>query len=339
MTRTQQHQKNQRKIAYSQMVVKLIMQSCDFNVTIEQQYSGLLERMMFFSLTSVPCCVFLYINGIMLFSLKSKTVFCETSRYILLFNLLFADSIQMALSQVLYILAACLIKMSYPVCGILSVVGVLTSDISPLTLVVMSLERYVAVCYPLRHADVITIRNTVLMIFVIWAFSLLSGLIRVSLVDYPELESLQMEEFCSSITLFVGPLSDTYDKANTCFLFVSAGLAIAFSYIGVTVAARSASTDKTSAQKARNTLLLHLVQLGLSLSSTVYKPVLTALSRIVTRIVLIRVQIVLYVWFFILPRCLSALIYGIRDQLIRPVLFYHLCCRLKLSVLPGKGYK
>nr|ABC43470.1 odorant receptor [Takifugu rubripes] len=234
----------------------------------------------------------------------------------------------MALSQVLYILAACLIKMSYPVCGILSVVGVLTSDISPLTLVVMSLERYVAVCYPLRHADVITIRNTVLMIFVIWAFSLLSGLIRVSLVDYPELESLQMEEFCSSITLFVGPLSDTYDKANTCFLFVSAGLAIAFSYIGVTVAARSASTDKTSAQKARNTLLLHLVQLGLSLSSTVYKPVLTALSRIVTRIVLIRVQIVLYVWFFILPRCLSALIYGIRDQLIRPVLFYHLCCRL-----------
>ncbi|XP_003976253.1 odorant receptor 131-2 [Takifugu rubripes] len=309
------------------------------NVTIEQQYSGLLERMMFFSLTSVPCCVFLYINGIMLFSLKSKTVFCETSRYILLFNLLFADSIQMALSQVLYILAACLIKMSYPVCGILSVVGVLTSDISPLTLVVMSLERYVAVCYPLRHADVITIRNTVLMIFVIWAFSLLSGLIRVSLVDYPELESLQMEEFCSSITLFVGPLSDTYDKANTCFLFVSAGLAIAFSYIGVTVAARSASTDKTSAQKARNTLLLHLVQLGLSLSSTVYKPVLTALSRIVTRIVLIRVQIVLYVWFFILPRCLSALIYGIRDQLIRPVLFYHLCCRLKLSVLPGKGYK
>ncbi|TWW74531.1 putative RNA-directed DNA polymerase from transposon X-element [Takifugu flavidus] len=52
------------------------------------------------------------------------------------------------------------------------------------------------------------------------------------------MESLQMEVYCSSITLFVGPLSDTYDKAYTCLLFVSAGLAIAFSYIGVTVAAR-----------------------------------------------------------------------------------------------------
>uniref|UniRef100_A0A674NE39 G-protein coupled receptors family 1 profile domain-containing protein n=1 Tax=Takifugu rubripes TaxID=31033 RepID=A0A674NE39_TAKRU len=302
------------------------IQSFD-NVTVEQQYRVFLERVMFSSLTTVPCCVFLYINGIMLFSLKSKTVFCETSRYILLFNLLFADSIQMALSQLLHILAACF------------VVSVLTSDISPLTLVVMSLERYVAVCYPLRHAAIITIRNTVLIISVIWAFSLLSGLIRVSLVDYPDLKSLQMEVYCSSITLFVGPLSDTYDRAYTCLLFVSAGVAIAFSYIGVTLAARLASTNKTSAQKARNTLLLHLVRLGLSLSSTVYKPVLTALSRIVTRIVLIRVQIVLYVWLFILPRCLSALIYGIRDQTIRPVLFYHLCCQLKLSVLLSKGYK
>ncbi|XP_029704533.1 odorant receptor 131-2 [Takifugu rubripes] len=309
------------------------------NVTVEQQYQGLLERMMFSSLTTVPCCVFLYINGIMLFSLRSKTVFCETSRYILLFNLLFADSIQMVLGQALYILAVCLIKMTYPVCGILTALGVLTSNISPLTLVVMSLERYVAVCYPLRHAALITIGNTGLMISVIWAFSLLSVLIQVSMVDYPEMESLQMEVYCSSITLFVGPLSDTYDKAYTCLLFVSAGLAIAFSYIGVTVAARLASTDKTSSQKARNTLLLHLVQLGLSLSSTVYKPILAALSRIVSRIVLVRLQNVLYVCLFILPRCLSALIYGIRDQLIRPVLFYYLCCRLTLSVFPSKGYK
>ncbi|XP_056910563.1 odorant receptor 131-2-like [Takifugu flavidus] len=309
------------------------------NFTVEQQYQGLLERMMFSSLTTVPCCAFLYINGIMLFSLRSKTVFCETSRYILLFNLLFADSIQMVFSQVLYILATCLVKMSYPLCGIVNVVGVITSDISPLTLVVMSLERYVAVCYPLRHAAVITIRNTGLMIFVIWAFSLLSGLIRVSLVNYPELKGLQMEVYCSSITLFVGPLSDTYDRAYTCLLFVSAGVAIAFSYIGVTVAVRLASTDKTSSQKARNTLLLHLVQLRLSLSSTVFKPILAPLSRIVTRIVLVRLQNVLYVCFFILPRCLSALIYGIRDQLIRPVLFYYLCCRRTLSVFPAKGYK
>nr|ABC43402.1 odorant receptor [Tetraodon nigroviridis] len=309
------------------------------NVTDELQNRGTVERLMFSFLTTVPCCIFFYINAIMLFTLRSKTVFCETSRYVLLFNLLLADTIQMVTSQLLYILAACLIRLTYPVCGFLNVIGVLTSDISPLTLVVMSLERYVAVCFPLRHAAVITTRNTGLAIFAIWAFSFFSSLIRVSLVDFSELENLQMKEFCSSLTVFVGPLSDTYDRASTCLLFVSAGATILFSYIGVTVAAKSASTNKTTSQKARHTLLLHLVQLGLSLSSTMYTPILTALSRTVIRIVLVRVQIVLYVWFFILPRCLSALIYGIRDRTIRPVFFYCLCCQLTISVFPAKGYK
>nr|ABC43403.1 odorant receptor [Tetraodon nigroviridis] len=309
------------------------------NVTDELQNDRTVERLMLSFLTTVQCCIFFYINAIMLFTLRSKTVFCETSRYVLLFNLLFADSIQMVTSQLLYILAACLIRLTYPVCGFLNVIGVLTTNISPLTLVVMSLERYVAVCFPLRHAAVITTRNTGLAIFAIWAFSFFSSLIQISLVDFPELENLQMKEVCSGLTVFVGPLSDTYDRAFTCLLFVSAGAAIIFSYIGVTVAAKSASTDKTTSQKARHTLLLHLVQLGLSLSSTLYTPILTALSRTVIRIVLVRVQIVLYVWFFILPRCLSALIYGIRDRTIRPVFFYCLCCRLTISVFPAKGYK
>ncbi|XP_044077210.1 odorant receptor 131-2-like [Siniperca chuatsi] len=309
------------------------------NVTAEKQYQGLLERVLFSTLTTVPCCVFLFINGTMLFTLRSKTVFRETSRYILLYNLLFADTVQMALSQVMYLLAACRMTLTYPVCGFLNMLGDLTTVISPLTLVVMSLERYVAVCYPLRHATIITIRNTAVAIIVVWAFSLLNVLIQVLLIlDFPfeDLQSLQMKDFCSDIAMFLGPISDHYDKAYTCFLFVSAGVAVTSSYVGVMIAARSASTDKASARKARNTLLLHLVQLGLSLSSTIYNPLLIGLSRIVTRIVLVRIQIVFYVCVFIFPRCLSSLIYGIRDQTIRPVLMYHLCCRLKLSVVPAK---
>uniref|UniRef100_H3C141 G-protein coupled receptors family 1 profile domain-containing protein n=1 Tax=Tetraodon nigroviridis TaxID=99883 RepID=H3C141_TETNG len=309
------------------------------NVTAEQQYQGLLERLMLSFLTTVPCCIFFYINTIMLFTLRSKTVFCETSRYVLLFNLLFADTLQMVLCQVLFILANCWIKMSYPVCGFLNVIGVLTSDISPLTLVVMSLERYVAVCFPLRHAAVITTRNTGLAIFAIWAFSLFAKCFCSSWFGRFSRTGESADERSLVFNVFVGPLSDTYDRAFTCLLFVSAGAAIIFSYIGVTVAAKSASTDKTTSQKARHTLLLHLVQLGLSLSSTLYTPILTALSRTVIRIVLVRVQIVLYVWFFILPRCLSALVYGIRDRTIRPIFFYYLCCQCNISVFLAKGYK
>ncbi|XP_074466594.1 odorant receptor 131-2-like [Sebastes fasciatus] len=310
------------------------------NITAGKQYQGLLERVLFSTVTTVPCCVFLFINGIMLFTLRSKLVFRETSRYILLFNLLFADTVLLALSQLLYLISASRITLTYPVCGVLTMLADLTNEISPLTLVLMSLERYVAVCYPLRHATIITIRNTAVAIIVVWAFSSLNILTRVILLlDFPfeDMESLQMNDFCSDIAMFLGPMSDHYDKAYTCFLFVSAGVAITSSYIGVMIAARSASTDKASAQKARNTLLLHMVQLGLSLSSTIYNPILIALSRIVTRIVFVRTQNAFYVLIFIFPRCLSSLIYGIRDQNIRPVLVYHLCCRLKLSVAPAKA--
>ncbi|XP_018543932.1 odorant receptor 131-2-like [Lates calcarifer] len=310
------------------------------NGTAGQQYQGILERVLFSTLTTVPCCVFLFINGTMLFTLRSKPVFRETSRYILLYNLLFADTAQMALSQLLYLLAACRVKLTYPVCGVLSMLADLTNEVSPFTLMVMSLERYVAVCYPLRHATIITIRNTAVAIIVVWAFSSLNVLTRVVLLlEFPfkDLESLQMKDFCSDIAMLIGSMSDLYDKAYTCFLFISATVAITSSYVGVMIAARSASTDKASARKARNTLLLHLVQLGLSLSATIYNPILIGVSRIVTRIVFVRVQNVFYVCIFIFPRCLSSLIYGIRDQTIRPALMYHLCCRLKLTVVPAKA--
>ncbi|XP_033969482.1 odorant receptor 131-2-like [Trematomus bernacchii] len=309
------------------------------NITADQ-YQGLLERILMSTLTTVPCFVFLFINGVMLLTLRSKTVFRETSRYVLLFNLLFADTLQMAMSQLLYLLSTGRMTLTYTVCGLLLIVANLTNEISPLTLVVMSLERYVAVCYPLRHSTIITTRNTAVAVIVVWAVSSLHILARVILLlEFPfeELESLQMKDLCSDKILFRGPKSDDYDKVHTCLLFVCAGVAVSCSYIGVMIAARSASTDKASIRKARKTLLLHLVQLGLSLSSTIYNPLLINLSKILTRIVFVRTTNVLYVCIFLFPRCLSSLIYGIRDQTIRPVLMYRLCCRLKFSVVRAKA--
>ncbi|KAM4545866.1 odorant receptor 131-2-like [Odontesthes bonariensis] len=307
------------------------------NVSSVQQFQGALERALFSTLTTLPCCVFLFINGTMLFTLRSKAVFCETSRYVLLFNLLLADTVQMFLSQLLYIMAAVRVTLTYPLCGALTSLANLTTVISPVTLVLMSLERYVAVCYPLRHAAIITMRNTTLAVVLAWAFSSLNTLIQVFLLlEFPfeDLPDLQMKNFCSVMAMLLGSASDQYDESFTCFLFVSSGLVVVSTYIGVIVAARAASTDKAAAHKARNTLLLHLFQLGLSLSSTIYNPLLIALSRVLTRIVLMRIQNVLYVCVFIFPRCLSSLIYGIRDRSIRPVLVHNLCCRLKLSVKP-----
>ncbi|XP_028277867.1 odorant receptor 131-2-like [Parambassis ranga] len=298
------------------------------NITDGQQVQ-LLERVTGAVVTTLPCCVFLFINVTMLFTLRSKPVFCETSRYVLLYNLLFADTVQMALGHLLYLISASRLILTYPVCGFLNFLANLTSEISPLTLVVMSLERYVAVCYPLRHTTIITIRNTGVAIVVIWAFSSLNVLTRILLLlEFPfkDLESLQMKDFCSDVAMVLGPRSNDYDRAFICVLFVSAGVAISFSYFGVIIAARSASTDKASARKACNTLLLHLVQLCLILSTTMFTSLLMALSGILTRLVFVRFYVFLYVCVSLFPRCLSSLIYGFRDQTIRPVLMHHLCC-------------
>ncbi|XP_026183419.1 odorant receptor 131-2-like [Mastacembelus armatus] len=251
-----------------------------------------------------------------------------------LYNLLFADTVQLALSQLLYLLSTCRILLTYPVCGVLIMLARLSNDISPLTLVVMSLERYVAVCYPLRHATIITIRNTGLAICVVWAFSLLNVLIRVLLLInflFKNMESLLMKDICSGLFLLLDLKADQFDKVYTYLVFTSATVAITSSYIGVIVAARSASTDKASAHKARNTLLLHLVQLGLSLISTMYNIFIQPLLTILPTLAIVRVRNVFYVFIFVLPRCLSSLIYGLRDQTIRPVLMYHLSCGLKHS--------
>ncbi|XP_075957629.1 odorant receptor 131-2-like [Anarhichas minor] len=310
------------------------------NITVELEYRGLLERVTLSTLTTLPCCVFLFINITMLFTLRSKLVFRETSRYILLFNLLCADTMQMVMSQLLYLLSISRITLTYPLCGVLVMFAILTKEISPFTLVVMSLERYVAVCYPLRHTTIITMSNTAVAIIAVWGFGSLNILTRVILLlDFPfeELESLQMTDFCGSYIILLGPMSDLYNKGYTYFLFVSAGVVVISTYIGVIIAARSASTDKASARKARNTLLLHVVQLGLSLSSFMYSFFLVAVSKVVTRITLVRIRNVCYVFFIILPKCLSSLIYGLRDQTIRYALVYHLCCRLKLSVVTAKA--
>ncbi|XP_029957291.1 odorant receptor 131-2-like [Salarias fasciatus] len=305
------------------------------NVSVLSADRSLLERAMFFSVTTVPCCVFLFVNCTMLFSLRSKAVFRDTCRYVLLYNLLFADTVQLVVSQVLYILVALRLRLTYPVCGVIITLGNIVLRISPVTLVVMSFDRYVAVCYPLRHATIVTMGKTRGAICVIWAICSMNAFSYISLLrenPFEGLNSLQMEHVCSAENMFQGPVAAMFDKVYEFTLFISAGISISFSYIGVLVAARSASTEKVSARKAHKTLLLHLVQLGLSLSSTMFKPLMIYISQITDLNTLVRIRIICYVCVIMLPRCLSPLIYGLGDQTIRPVLLHHLLCQLTSSV-------
>ncbi|XP_077403346.1 odorant receptor 131-2-like [Vanacampus margaritifer] len=301
------------------------------NVTIRL---SLAERVATATVTSCFCLIFLYVNGVMLYTLRSKRLFRETSRYILMYHLLLGDTLLLAITQLLYLLTTGGVTLTYPVCGVLIMLNNAVSRNPPLVLVVMSLERYVAVCHPLRHASIITVRNTAVAVLVVWVLCFLNELIQgllLMMFPFEQLESLHMTRFCNYLNLLLVPILEYYYKVYTYFLFIAASLSIMFSFVGVTVAARSAAPDKDSARKARNTLLLHLLQLGLCLLSVLYVAIMALISSLLSHLMWIRVQTVSFVFFFLLPRCLTSLVYGLRDKSLRVVLVYHLCCHLKMS--------
>ncbi|XP_075888285.1 odorant receptor 131-2-like [Nelusetta ayraudi] len=304
------------------------------NSTVGVNFVGILEVAVFTTITSLPCCVFIFINCTMLFTLRSKTVFYETPRFVLVFNLLLADTVFLFQAQSMYLMAVCRVRLSYHVCFLLSMIAEVTLQISPLTLLAMSLERYVAVCYPLRHTSIITIRNTGAAIVMIWAFGFLNAFVQVVLMLKVSLSkgiTLKTSDYCGKEMISQDAVFNLFRNSYIYFWYVLTAVVISSTYIGVMVAAWSASTDKVSAQKAGKTLMLHMVQLGISLCSPIHNPILYLLSKHLNRIIVIRIQAAIYVIIFMFPRCLNSLIYGLRDQIIRPVLMQKLFCGWKGS--------
>ncbi|KAJ8392118.1 hypothetical protein AAFF_G00079240 [Aldrovandia affinis] len=99
------------------------------------------------------------------------------------------------------------------------------------------------------------------------------------------------------------------------------------------IEAKSASSDKGKATKARNTVLLHLIQLGLSLTSFMVG-VLNVLASRLELYTAANVRYLIFMAFVILPRCLSPLIYGLRDESFRPVFVHYFTFGLKNKIKP-----
>ncbi|XP_046894757.1 odorant receptor 131-2-like [Hypomesus transpacificus] len=302
------------------------------NITTPDMFQIYLVKGLYGAFSVSPSMVFLYINAIMLFTLRSKSVFRETPRYLLLYNLLFADTFQLAMGQLLLILALPPVFLTHYTCTIIVLITITVTSVSPLNLAVMSLERYVAVCFPLRHSAIVTVKNTGVSIGVVWALSSIDPLIRVILLVLYETFSADqiMQQFCAIDALFHSTVAHEYDKAFTAITFISVGIVIVCSYFGVTTVARSASSDKASTTKARNTVLLHMIQLLLCLSTSLSGILTGYIYRLGTlnRTARLIVGYVFFIFIVTLPRCLSSLIYGLRDQTIRLVFLHHLRCAL-----------
>ncbi|XP_035035068.1 odorant receptor 131-2-like [Hippoglossus stenolepis] len=283
-------------------------------------------------LSMLPCLFFLYVNGVMLFALLRKPLLLESSRYILFAHLLLTDSLQLVVTMLLYIIAVTMFNMISYVCVIITTIASIAVKISPLNLAVMSLERYVAVCFPLRHVDITTTRRTGNAIAVIWTVASLDSVTQIFVLVSHENKGFTVPRFCDRNSIFRLPIFSTLNISFTIIYFVLVGMVIIYTYIAIMITVKSASSCNSNASKAHRTVLLHLLQFCLCLTSTLF----SLINRLwnINRNMAINVQYALFLGLIIFPKCLSPLIYGLRDHTFRHIFIYYFTFGLKSNVRP-----
>nr|XP_055035537.1 odorant receptor 131-2-like [Misgurnus anguillicaudatus] len=299
------------------------------NLNDSSNLISLADRNVRTVLSLTPCIVFLYVNGVMLYTLKKKAVFQEASRYILFGHMLWLDTLNLFMSVVLFVCAVSKIIIMKLVCLFLLVAATVLYQASILNLALMSLERYVAICFPLRHADFTTYKKTSMAIGVVWMISWIKPLSEIIIYYAFDTTNTAINLFCSKTTFYRLPIYRKLDISFTCIYFVSVSFVVIFTYVSIAIVAKSASSDKVSAKKANKTVLLHLIQLGLCAASILVGVIQEAIYVYTDLLTSISVTYTCFVVFQIFPRCLSPLIYGLRDQAFSSLFKYYFTFGLK----------
>ncbi|XP_016368562.1 olfactory receptor 52A5-like [Sinocyclocheilus rhinocerous] len=245
----------------------------------------------------------------MIFTFLKKETFRET-RYILFAQTLFVDSALMLLTD----LTLTGSSHQYPVhiipCYIFCTLTSLLAVCSPMTLVAMCLERYVAICIPLRHASISTPKNTFIGLLVIWSFSFVIPLfIFIVCFVYIPPGVLHLYVVCTVEVMLQKKWLADMRATSLQLLFIIMLCIIVSTYIKIMLAARSASSErKNSTNKGLKTIILHGVQLLLCMMQLLIPYIEMPLWK-VNVMVFLNVRYSNFILFLILPRCLSPLVY------------------------------
>ncbi|KAL2095349.1 hypothetical protein ACEWY4_010068 [Coilia grayii] len=281
------------------------------------------------SVVVLASLLFIYINSMMFYTLLSRPVFRELPRYVLFAHMLCNDTVQMAVTSMLFIMVMYLLQLTKALCAVIVYVSAVTYRNAAFNVAVMSLERYVAICFPLRHSQMVTHSATAVAISVMWMLSSICPVIDIfyGIIMDPMFFSGQI--FCFREMLVRTTWQIKMFQTVNGMSFVSVTLIIIFTYIGVIIAARGVSTDKSTAQKAKRTILLHFIQLIFCLTSLLYGSIEGLLTNLSNVELFRSLRFVNFLLMLILPRCLSPLIYGLRDDAVRPLFLYYVGCGSK----------
>lgn len=258
---------------------------------------------------------FLLINSVLIATFFMKDIFYTNLRYILFAMTLLSDSMILIVTNFLVILSFSRFPIPMWICFIAVIISSVYNYVTPVTLTAMSLERYVAICMPLRHADLCCLRRAPHCILIVHCISCIPSIITqmtfFSLVHF----SIYTQSYICSVELFLvqnwqGHLRSAVGQVYFAVMLIT----IIICYVQIIKIAKSASGENRQAMwKGMRTVLLHAIQLLLSVSY-MWCPMLESAVRQIDFNLFISVRFFNYITFSLFPRCLSPLIYGVRDE-------------------------
>ncbi|XP_059187174.1 odorant receptor 131-2-like [Centropristis striata] len=272
-------------------------------------------------------CVFLCLIAVMLHICASHRQFLDTTRYILFSNMLINDTLQLLSSVLLFLFFMGRVKFALVYCVPLLFFSTATFQNTPLILATMSLERYVAIFYPLQRPAAWQSDRIWIIILSLWLISCISPLILFSISKSdPALNILSTPVLCRVSLVSSSPIQGLFQAAVSIIFFAVVAVVILFTYVRILLETRKLRQDKVSVSKAMHTVLLHGFQLLLCMLAFT-NPIIVTLIVLYANWLLEHIDFFNYFCFILIPRFLSPLIYGFRDQSLRACIGKRFLCR------------
>ncbi|XP_071989544.1 odorant receptor 131-2-like [Engystomops pustulosus] len=258
-------------------------------------------------------CIFLYFVTIILYVFCTSPHIRENARYVLFVHMLINDALLLTVLIFLFLVVIYVVYIPVPICYTLATFSASAFRVTPYNLAVMSLERFYAICYPLRHAEVCTMQKSLLAIGVMWILTLIPQLIDFVAMCYSMPNNFfSTSLICTWQTFARNSFQVTSRSLNETITFTLVGLVIFYTYVRVMMVARKIGSGRCSAFKAEKTVLLHALQLGLCMMSFT-----SSFTNIYLRDYFFFIPITNFLLFMCIPRFISPLIYGVRDEVFR----------------------
>ncbi|KAF3847530.1 hypothetical protein F7725_020558 [Dissostichus mawsoni] len=190
-------------------------------------------------------CVFLCCIVIMLRIFATNRHFLDNSRYILFAYMLINDTLQLLVSVILFLLVMCLVTFPTVYCVPLLLLSTSTFMNTTLILATMSLERYVAIIYPLQCPAAWRSDRIWIIILSIWFLSFIFPMIEFSIGERdPAVDILSTPVLCIAFVINSSPIQALFQGAVNILFFAVVSVVILFTYIQILLKTRKMRQNK-----------------------------------------------------------------------------------------------